>query len=225
MDLFNGRILSFSIRIILSLVAGCVLGLERKSRQQVLGMRTLVLISESATLLTILSFYIIEVYGHGSGDPSRVAAQIVSGCGFLGGGAIMRQGLNIKGLTSAAIIWAAAAIGIGIGAGLYIPSFMVLAVVVVGLLLLEKVEDRFFPAARTKTLHLTFENPNINMLHLKEVIEKNGFIISDFNMSKIISINQTIFHYNVKAPKKNDFSDLIFELNRLGKLSEFSITD
>lgn len=217
-------ILTCTFRIFLSFCAGFTLGIERKMRQQVVGLRTLILICEASTLLSILSVYIVKVTG--AGDSARIAAQVVSGIGFLGGGAIMRQGLNIKGLTSAAIIWAASAIGLAIGAGLYIPAGICVLVAVLSLVVLERFEEKWFPAGRAKSLHLTFDSEiHINMESVKSAIEKHGFIINDFNMSRIIASNMMILHYSVKAPKKDDFSELIEELGKIGKLTEFSITD
>ncbi len=212
-------------KIILSFCSGSVLGLERKFRQQVIGLRTLILISEASTLLGILSLYVTTLF---PGDPGRIAAQVVSGIGFLGGGAIMRQGMNIKGLTSAAIIWATAAIGLAIGMGLYFPSLISILVAVLSLIILERFEERYFPAGRVKSLHLTFdlaENEEMDMTIPKSIIEKHGFIISDFNMSRIIQSDVMILHYSVKAPRKDDFSDLVNDLGKIGNLTEFSITD
>ena len=106
------------IKLTLSVLCGFLLGIERKSRRQIVGMKTLILICVSCTLLAILSSYMAENFGDGSSDVTRISAGVVSGIGFLGGGAIIRQGLNIKGLTSAAIIWTDSALGLAIGTGL-----------------------------------------------------------------------------------------------------------
>lgn len=211
------------IRVALSFVAGIVLGLERKFRQQVVGMRTLILISVSSCLLGMLSFYYPDVAG--SGDSARIAAQVVSGIGFLGAGAILRQGLNIKGLTSAAIIWTTAAVGLSFGSGFYIPAFGVLVLSVFALIFFEKVEDKLFPAARTKNLRLTFNEESVDIHKIRDLIEKEGFIISDFNMSRIIDARLIILQYSVKSPKLDDFSNLVEALKGTAKLTEFSITD
>jgi len=211
------------IRVALSFVAGIVLGLERKFRQQVVGMRTLILISVSSCLLGMLSFFYTDVSGNG--DAARIAAQVVSGIGFLGAGAILRTGLNIKGLTSAAIIWTTAAVGLSFGAGFYIPAFLVLILAVSALIFFEKVEDKLFPAARTKNLRLTFNAESVDMQKIKELIEKEGFIISDFNMSRIIDAKMIILQYSVKSPKFDDFSGLVDSLKSIANLTEFSITD
>ncbi len=211
------------IRLTLSVLCGFLLGIERKSRRQIVGMKTLILICVSCTLLAILSSYMAENFGDGSSDVTRISAGVVSGIGFLGGGAIIRQGLNIKGLTSAAIIWTDSALGLAIGTGLYIQSFFVLATVLGLLFGIEKVESKFFPANHSKELQLMYEEDEIDIEKISAVLQKNGFVITDINMSRIIARKQTILRYSVKAPKKQDFSVIITELNKIGRLSEFSI--
>ncbi len=211
-------------RIALSFCAGFLLGLERKSRQRAVGLRTLILICISSTLLGILSFYIVCM-GFGDGDPSRIAAGVVSGIGFLGGGAIMRQGMNIKGLTSAAIIWTASAVGLAIGAGLYVPSFTVLLGGLLSLIILEKFEERWFPAARAKKLQFTFTTDEIDMKQLRKLIEKAGFIVTDFNMQRNFTNHTTNLFYSVNAPKKDEFINLMEELKKIEYLTDFSLSE
>ena len=108
------------LRLCLSLIAGGLIGFERESRRQPAGLRTHILISVGSTLLMLLSIYIPQHYfDMKSGDPGRIAAQVVSGIGFLGAGAIIKLGNNVKGLTTAASIWVVAGIGLALGAGLY----------------------------------------------------------------------------------------------------------
>ena len=105
-------------RLLLAAVLGGAIGAERELNDQAAGLRTHMLLTIGACLFTLIS-----AYGFGSGigtDPSRLAAQIVTGIGFLGGGAIVRQGLTVKGLTTAASIWATASVGVAIGAGSYV---------------------------------------------------------------------------------------------------------
>jgi putative Mg2+ transporter-C (MgtC) family protein len=105
-------------RLLLAAVLGGAIGAERELSDQAAGLRTHMLLTIGACLFTLIS-----AYGFGSGpgtDPSRLAAQIVTGIGFLGGGAIVRHGLTVKGLTTAASIWATASVGVAVGAGDYV---------------------------------------------------------------------------------------------------------
>jgi putative Mg2+ transporter-C (MgtC) family protein len=104
-------------RLLLAAVLGGAIGAERELNDQAAGLRTHMLLTIGACLFTLVSAY---GFGGGPRDPSRLAAQIVTGIGFLGGGAIVRHGLTVKGLTTAASIWATASVGVAIGAGRYL---------------------------------------------------------------------------------------------------------
>ncbi|HEX5881965.1 MAG TPA: MgtC/SapB family protein [Actinomycetota bacterium] len=105
-------------RLVVAAALGGAIGAERELNDQAAGLRTHMLLTIGACLFTLIS-----AYGFGGGigtDPSRLAAQIVTGIGFLGGGAIVRHGLTVKGLTTAASIWATASVGVAVGAGDYV---------------------------------------------------------------------------------------------------------
>jgi len=104
-------------RLLVAAVLGGAIGAERELNDQAAGLRTHMLLTIGACLFTVISAY---GFGGGPRDPSRLAAQIVTGIGFLGGGAIVRHGLTVKGLTTAASIWATAAVGVAVGAGRYL---------------------------------------------------------------------------------------------------------
>jgi len=111
------------LRLLVTLVLCGLIGLERESRDQVAGLRTHILVGLGSALFTLVSAYgfqeFLEADGNTRVDPTRIAAQIVSGIGFLGAGAIIRQGFNVRGLTTAAALWIVAAIGMAAGAGYY----------------------------------------------------------------------------------------------------------
>jgi putative Mg2+ transporter-C (MgtC) family protein len=104
------------VRLLVAAVLGGAIGAERELNDQPAGLRTHMLLTIGACLFTLISAY---GFG-GSTDPSRIAAQVVTGIGFLGGGAIVRHGLTVKGVTTAASIWATASVGVAIGAGSYV---------------------------------------------------------------------------------------------------------
>ena len=133
------------IRLCLGFAAGGIIGFERSSRHQIAGLRTHILIALGATCLMLLSIWVPQKFiSLKNGDPGRIAAQVVSGIGFLGAGAIIRLGNNIKGLTTAASLWLVAAIGMLIGAGMYIVAAAAEALGFLTLTLLERVERKIF---------------------------------------------------------------------------------
>ena len=124
-------------RLCLAAALGAVLGFEREWRQKYAGLRTNILIAIGSALFTMMS---IDMSVSAGGDPTRIAAQIVTGIGFLGAGAIMRTGSGIRGLTTAAMIWVNAAIGVAVGGGEYHLAVIATLVTLVVLILLNPVE-------------------------------------------------------------------------------------
>lgn len=115
-------------KAIISLVAGLILGFEREMKDKSAGLKTITIICLGSTLFSIISYKLA-----GDGDPTRIASYIVSGIGFLGAGVIFKSGFNVYGLTTAGIIWIAAAIGMAIGFGeIYMAfAFLVAALVII----------------------------------------------------------------------------------------------
>ncbi|MDR0302138.1 MAG: MgtC/SapB family protein [Treponema sp.] len=133
------------IRLCLAFVGGGIIGCERSFRRQVAGLRTHILIALGAASLMLLSIWLPQSFAERTGDPGRIAAQVVSGIGFLGAGAIIRLGSNIRGLTTAASLWLTAAIGLTIGAGMYITAITAEVLALIALIVLHKVEVKIFP--------------------------------------------------------------------------------
>ena len=199
------------VRIFLSFLAGCIMGLERKFRMRFVGIRTLVLICVSSCVIMLLSIYLSRVLFAGSGDPARLAAQVVSGIGFLGGGAILREGFNVKGHTSAAIIWTGAALGLSIGAGFLFPAFVALIFSLVALILIEFLEEHFFPAEELKVLYLTCTENQPTLKDLKPLAAKYGVIVTNLNNASLVD-NVLKVSYEARIPKSVDFEKLAQDL-------------
>jgi putative Mg2+ transporter-C (MgtC) family protein len=127
------------LRLLLAAGLGGAIGIERELRRKPAGLRTNILIALGAALFTVMSIQL----GLAGGTPDRIAAQIVSGIGFLGAGAILRSGHNIQGMTTAATIWVNAAIGIAAGAGEYAMAAIATLITLVVLALLAPFEAYF----------------------------------------------------------------------------------
>jgi putative Mg2+ transporter-C (MgtC) family protein len=128
--------LGIFLRLLLAAGLGAAIGLEREYRKKPAGLRTNILIALGSALFTITSIQLAAI----GGTPDRIAAQIVTGMGFLGGGAILRSGINVKGMTTAATIWVNAAIGMAAGAGEYALATMATAITLVVLAVLPTIE-------------------------------------------------------------------------------------
>jgi putative Mg2+ transporter-C (MgtC) family protein len=136
--------LELAVRLVLAAVLGAFVGLEREWRSHPAGMRTHLLVAVGAAAFTILS---IESFQAPGADPGRIAAQIVTGIGFLGAGAILKDRGSIKGLTTAASLWVVAAIGMAAGAGAWGVAVATTVIALVSLWPLREIERRLFPDA------------------------------------------------------------------------------
>jgi putative Mg2+ transporter-C (MgtC) family protein len=139
-----GQQLDVAFRLVIASLLGGAIGFEREIHGHPAGMRTHLLVSVGSAAFTVLSIY---AFGSGS-DPGRVAAQIVTGIGFLGAGSILKSGVTITGLTTAASLWVVAAIGMAAGAGAWGVAIATTIIVMVSLWPLRAVERRFVPRHR-----------------------------------------------------------------------------
>lgn len=145
MTITTGDELAWTLRLVAAATAGAIIGLERELHSHPAGMRTHLLVSVGAAAFTILSMHgFADVVGDPGVnlDPSRVAAQIVSGIGFIGGGAILKYGVSIRGLTTAGSLWATAAVGMAFGSGLLILGAAAAAIILFSLWPLHAILER-----------------------------------------------------------------------------------
>jgi putative Mg2+ transporter-C (MgtC) family protein len=151
-----------AVRLVVAALLGGAIGAERELRDREAGFRTHLLVSVGAALFTLVSAYAWTdwAFSQNAGlvfDPTRIAAQIVTGIGFLGAGAIIRQGLSIRGLTTAATLWVVAAIGMASGAGYYWAAMATTVLVLVTLWPLRLLAHRFFARLRQAEGRLTVD--------------------------------------------------------------------
>ncbi len=222
----DNLIFDYTVRILASMVCGFLLGIERKSRQNAVGIRTLVLISVSCCLLSILSVYVAQTYSTdtGKGDPTRIISTVITGIGFIGGGAILRQGFNIRGITTAAVIFSGAGIGLAFGAGVYIPTFIVFAIIMISLVTFQKLEHLLFPAENTKIFHFTFDSKDVKEKSIKKMILDEDIVIFDTDIEFSPKENKTIISYMVKTPNEVDYVEFAKKLEVLDGFTSFNMT-
>ncbi len=169
------------LRLVIAAVLSGLIGWEREIHERPAGFRTHILVCVGSALIMIISQNMHHVFGDAS-DPGRIAAQVVSGIGFLGAGTIIREGVSVKGLTTAASLWAVAGIGLGIGAGLYFGSIVTAILVFLSLWFLSKLE--FFAAAKSKFSEVRFRVKDIPGLlgSLGSVFGEMGVNIANVRM-------------------------------------------
>lgn len=154
--------------LLLSVVLGFIIGLERKMRSKEAGIRTHTIVCFGAALMTVLSKNI------GNGDPGRIAAQIVTGIGFLGAGMIVYKQHEVKGLTTAAGVWATAGIGMTCGAELYLVAIVATALML-GVQLLLHTNLRIFRNKKSYSVKIEFSRTGDENLKIKEIFGTDRF--------------------------------------------------
>lgn len=173
------EILDLILRVGGAAVLGGLIGLEREFSEQVAGFRTHMIVSLGAALFTLTGAYGLADFS-GSGfdvrfDPTRVAAQVVTGIGFLGAGAILRQGINVRGLTTAAALWVTAAIGVAAGLGYWSGAVATTVATVIALYALKSVERELLPRLKGNQARFNIvAGPSFRLRRLLDALEETG---------------------------------------------------
>jgi len=211
-------------RLLLSTILGGLLGWERESRRQHAGLRTHMVISAGACLLMLISVYIPQTFTeYRNVDPGRIAAQVVSGIGFLGAGAIFRLGGSTHGLTTAATIWAVAAVGLAVGVGLYEAAGVVTIILLFVLAILDKVGKKLFSGTSLKTLKVSFQTTKIETSKIFAILEKHDIITKNINVVQSKNKQHTTIKLYVFVPEGLHVKHLYKELNELKNVGQISL--
>jgi putative Mg2+ transporter-C (MgtC) family protein len=182
------------VQILAAFAAGATLGLEREYHNKPAGFRTMILITVSSCLFTILS---------NSWGGDRIASNIVTGIGFIGAGVVFKEGANVKGITSAAIIWMAAAIGMCIGLQHYVLAAMVVVLVMMVLLALFKFETAFDNLHQMKSYEIRFVAEEYSIGELES--EFTGMHVKYLRTKTSKQMGVVLVEYNIEIhPGKRD---------------------
>lgn len=170
-------------RLLLGAALGSVIGFERERLSWAAGLRTHMLVCVGSTLIMIVSaFGFADILGQGNVtlDPSRMAAQVVSGIGFLGAGSILLRGEVIRGLTTAASLWSVAAIGLAVGGGMYVASIASTIIILIILAGIKPLEQRYIAAKQERRMQLVVEHGTLNLHVLSSTLGSGGSRIKQF---------------------------------------------
>ena len=190
------------IRLIFSFLMGITIGIERQYRRQEAGLRTFTLICLGSTVAMLLSIGIPQHYSNFlGGDPGRIAAQVLTGIGFLGAGAIIQSHGSIHGLTTAASIWVVAVIGLAVGAGMYIPALAMTLLTVTVLVSLERLERRMFLDGVNKilTISCSTAEPDLKLIRQTLADQKVYILTTSYEYNYLENNSILTFKVNVKS--------------------------
>lgn len=180
MDIWHISYLDLSLRLVAALLLGGLIGLERELSNHAAGLRTHILVCTGSAVIMLLSIYGFGEFANEANvrmDPARLAAQVISGIGFLGAGAIIRNGVSVSGLTTAASIWVVAAIGLCVGAGFYYCAILVALLVLISLFLLNIVENRMMNKGGQTIVTIKLSETYGALGEIPEIFEQQGLRI------------------------------------------------
>jgi putative Mg2+ transporter-C (MgtC) family protein len=215
--MLSGILGSFSfilfIRLILACILGGIIGYEREANNQPAGFRTYILVCVASALVMCTSEYMFGIY-HGltTVDPARLGAQVISGIGFLGAGTIMRNGMNIRGLTTAASLWAVSCVGLAVGIGFYEGAIVTTILIYITLIILKRIE-KHVKKSTYNTLYIEINNQQVS--HIHEVFEAYGAGIKNIEIISNEEDNYTIIKIIFKTTDNKQKLHIISDLYKL----------
>lgn len=207
-----------AMRLISSAVFAGIIGYERQSRHKAAGLRTHILVGVGSCLIMVLSINIYSsVQGMTNADPARLAAQVVSGIGFLGAGSILKEGPTIKGLTTAASLWVVSGVGLAAGAGYYLGALMTTVLVFLTLTILSRMEHRDSKTYLAHLLVKTLDMPG-QMGRISLVIGNHGASIRDIKIDQ--QDNLAVISFSILMPLSANMTNLTAQIISIDGVKE-----
>lgn len=223
LDLTSTAVIVF--RLFCAMIAGFAIGFEREKHYQPAGLRTHMVLALGASLVMIISILIpvefLKLFP--SSDPTRIAAQAVSGIGFLGAGAIFRYGFNVKGLTTAASIWTTSAIGLGFGAGLYAPALAGTVMLIIILQIFEKVESWLVERKDVRILTVEFKSGALEISDLVQAVKAHDVVVRQMSIAELIHSGNVEVKINCRLNGKTSIKQLFQDIKSLGEIKVLRI--
>ncbi|HNY83344.1 MAG TPA: MgtC/SapB family protein [Anaerolineaceae bacterium] len=200
------------IRLAVSLVLGALVGYERERDSQPAGLRTHMILTLGACLAMVLSVNISAIHNT---DPTRLAAQVISGIGFLGAGAILRYGLNIKGLTTATSLWTMAVVGLAVGYGYYLIGIVTTVMMLVTLTVVNIIENRFIRSVSMHSIVIEIRDSGSTLRQVRKAIAESAEQIRTFGIRHSLKNDQLRLESIAKIPKGERLEKLVETISHI----------
>jgi putative Mg2+ transporter-C (MgtC) family protein len=218
--------LEIVIRLLVAGALAALVGLERERQGQPAGLRTHIIVVAGASLAMSLSINLAMQFRPlvPNGDPARLAAQVISGIGFLGAGAILRYGASIKGLTTAASLWTMAIVGLVVGAGYYIPAVAATVLLLVALTILNMLEHRLLQPFVTMVLLISAEDRKGLVQEIRQVLVQNTSEVGPFTIDTNLRRKRVKIETVVKVKGGAQLDSLRADLAQVPGVSAFKLS-
>lgn len=215
---------NYVIRLLLASFLGALIGLERDIHGRAAGLRTNLLVSLGSAVFMVISEAIAVSYSKNIGDvllrsdPGRIAANIITGIGFLGAGTIIKSGLSVRGLTTAACLWLAAGIGMGAGAGFYELSILTTVIGLFSLIFLNRFE-RVYAKDTFRILDIVTSN-STELSEITKIVKRKSLEIAYMDTERNYNENKTTARFTIRISQKGSQDklshDILNDLERSG---------
>ena len=211
-------------RVMLGLLLGLCIGAERQARRRDAGLRTFTLICLGSTGAVILSIWIPQAFPDFlNGDPGRIAAQVLTGVGFLGAGAIARSKGGVQGLTTAACIWQTSIIGMMVGAGLYSVAVLMTIMTMFVLVTMERFEKAFNIAGDNMLLTVKIGTTSPDVEGLRKAAIDAGAKVAESSMKTDIEENESTITFRITIGKGSSQSEIVKSMTTIKGVKTVSI--
>ena len=220
---YDLNIFSIVLRLVLALLFGGLIGLERGAERHPAGFRTHILVCVGAALAMITNQYMVDIWPS-QVDPSRIGAQVITGVGFLGAGTIILTGRNkIRGLTTAAGLWASACIGLAVGIGFYAGALIGTILIYISLDLLPHIEDAIYRKAGNLALYSAVTDRTV-FRTVTDALKEEGVKLEDMDFSRgSVLVQEGIgFSVRLRLPRKTDPAEII---DRISSIDGVTLVD
>jgi putative Mg2+ transporter-C (MgtC) family protein len=213
------------LRVLLAAVLGALVGWQREIHHQPAGLRTHIILVVGAALCMTLSIDVALQFRSTAlnGDPGRIAAQIVSGIGFLGAGAIIREGFTVKGLTTATSLWTMAVVGMTVGLGYYLTSVVVTLLIFVVLTVLNSVEKRYIHPHLEIAITLKADDRKGLMDDVKKVLQEKGRRIISLGIRRNLEDRNLAIEADIDVTEADPTENLVDDLSAVKGVHSFKI--
>lgn len=218
--------LALIAKLVLAALGGGLIGFEREMHGRPAGLRTHLLVAVASCLMMIISEGFLDKYHAMQGstvlrvDPSRVAAQIVAGIGFIGAGVILKEGLSVRGLTTAACLWLAAGVGMGFGMGAFFPTTIAVLIGLLGLILLKKLEP-YINKDRYLSISITFSADRDLFPQLTEIFIAHKMKLTNVACEHDLQLHEIRYDFTLTQHRRRmgrELSEAIIQLPGIKKV-------
>ncbi len=210
-------LLEITLKLLLAVALGGLIGLERESSQKPAGFRTNILICVGSTMMMILSGLLLPGKAGEGGDLTRIAAGVIAGIGFIGAGTIIQSRGIVVGLTTAATLWAVGGLGLVIGAGHYLPAIIFTAIIILTLIIFRQIEGQYIKRSIYR-YHLKTKYSKDILSNIKKIALHEGIRFRELTLKKEGTLAVVDLSFSCSEEKEQKFNQSLFDIQEISEI-------